>query len=143
MQFEKWHNRPFPSRLTLLCFGLLLGLMSCYDNRPPGDMDYLDVSEDMLKFPAEGGEQTIVIVTEGKWIVESKRFFHLTPQFGIGPALLHVSADSNMYTGKRAEVLRIMGESRNISKDILIEQEGTPQVQSDRQDDMFEEDVND
>ena len=136
-QIEKRYNWSFPSRLTLVAFGLLLGLVSCYDS-PPGDMNYLDVSAHQLTFPAEGGSQTVVIVTEGSWHVNSIPFFLAVPRnSGTGPALLHISAYPNGEKEKRTEVLYIVGESRSISNYIQIEQEGSSQVQSDRRDDLF------
>lgn len=120
--FNNWYNKLLTNLLTLLGFGSPLALVACY--APPADeLGYLDISEEKLTFPAEGGVKSAVIVTEKEWRAYSNDYFiSVSPSVGDGPDLLYVTAQPNYYSSVMKGTVNIQGIDE--SKFIQVEQEG-------------------
>lgn len=120
---RKVYSKLISYLLILLGFGSTLGLMGCPNPDPPGNRYYLDVSENHLMFPAEGGSQEVVVITEGKWSVMSHNYFvNASPQSGEGPALLTIFTDINRSKEPQKGSVQIIGET--VQESIYVEQEG-------------------
>ena len=102
--------------------------MACPIVDPPGNKYYLDVSENKLSFPAEGGSCSVVIITEGKWSAISNCYnVYAHPKSGEGPALLTVTADFNRRQVPNKGYVEIRGEESFVPQELIsVEQEGWP-----------------
>lgn len=120
--------------LTILGFSSTFTFMACYAP-PPGDTDYIDVSEEELKFPAAGGCRSVVVVTETEWhfLNDKNYFLYVSPTSGKGPAILTVNVEPNNNANLREAYifLYIDGMLSNTNPcRIRVIQDGNAQVQA-------------
>lgn len=97
---------------------------SCHVWDPDTNND-LDVNPMRLHFGAEGGDQTVSVITEDNWIVNSNmNFIYVDPQKGNGPSAFVVEVTKNTFPESRTGIILVNGVKGGNTASVSVYQEG-------------------